>query len=140
MQRRFIFLNTIISNNGIKYFTNKNRYNLTKDLLEYDKEGKNFQIIIGDYAIKNDLFTIYKSNELSFKVTSEMVKKSLYQTLNQTLNINLISNIFKGLENIYDKEKEVNITLIANSLPNIELVKDYIEPDDLPITLEHLPH
>ena len=55
-----------------------------------------------------------------------MVKKSLYQTLNQTLNINLISNIYKGLENIYDKEKEVNITLKANSLPNIELVKDYI--------------
>ena len=38
----------------------------------------------------------------------------------------MISNIYKGLENIYDKEKEVNITFKANSLPNIELVKDYI--------------
>ena len=112
----------LLYNANIEETKNKNRYNLTKDLLEYDKEGKNFQVIIGDYAIKNALFTLYKSNELIFKVTSEMLNR----TVNQTLNINLISKVYKGLENIYDKEKKVNITLKANSLPKIELVKDYI--------------
>jgi len=111
-------------NENIEETKNREKYDLTNQLLQYDKEGKNFQVFIGDYALKNMLFTLYKSNFLDFKITPKLLNKTL--ELETKLNINLISKIYKGLEDIYDKEKEVNITIKVNSLPNIELVKDYI--------------
>ena len=42
----------------------RNKYALTKDLQAFDFNGKNFQIFISDYAIKNMIYTLYVSDIL----------------------------------------------------------------------------
>ena len=68
------------------------------------------------------LFTLYKSNVLNFKLTPQLFNK----TINKSLNIDLISKVYKGLDKIYEKEKEVIINFKAKSNPTIELMKEYI--------------
>ena len=101
---------------------NRNNYELTKDLPDFDFNGKNFQIFIGDYAIKNMIYTLYESKALKYNLTSQFVGKKL----NRSLNVGLIGNLYKGIEKIYDKEAKINIFFEAKSLPKVELLKEYI--------------
>ena len=112
----------LLYNKNIKETQNKYNFELTNNLIDYDENGKYFQVFFGDYAIKNMLFTLYKSNFLNFTLNPEFLNK----TISQKLNIELISKLYKGLDDLYEKEKEVNITFKVKSLPYIELVKEYI--------------
>ena len=59
---------------------------------------------------------------LNYNLTSQFIKTMI----NQTVDVKLISNLYKGIENIYDNKKEINIYFETISIPTIELLKEYL--------------
>jgi len=98
--------------------TKEDRYPLPKDIPKYNITGKKAQFYVTDYVINSALYTFYRTGDLKYTVSPEILPQDF--PINLTTSF-LDKILFFGIEEIYGKDIPCDITFEVNEEPLVNL-------------------
>ena len=134
IENNFILFNSYARfiNKNIQETQNKDNFFRPFLVPSYDLIGKASQLYISDYVINTALFTFFKTRDLEYLITPDMLPKDLPLI---KLNTSWLGVIFKNMSDIYGMDQPVSIKLIVCENPQL-ILKDKLITFILPTNVE----